>query len=466
MYSGAMVVVNNSDFSKFAAIAVFIAFAGFVHQPALKTLFNAAMTSISGFIIFPYNVFEEIRYSAGRYKPVGSILKVVKLAVIPVIFFVIFYSIYAYSNPVFNDYSVSFWSSITDWLQEILKDYPVLRFFYIFFGLILLMGILYNRNIKIFADIDRNFLDKLLRSSEFKTYSVLHPVKKKNILYTLFSYRFKFNTLKLEYKMGLTLIIMVNLLLLLLNIIDIKFTWFGFNSAEVDNLAYYVHNGTYLLIFSILLSMAILLYLFRKNQNFYMGGKFLKYGAYFWIFQNAIMAFSVALRNFYYIDYYYALSYKRIGVMVYLLLTLIGLATMFIKIHNRKTTFYLLKANSWAAIVVLLLISSFSWDKTIAEFNLSNPDKNKIDVEYLLRLSDDTLPVLDKHKDVIDKDYMKYSFIMGDYVNGLDVYNRRVKRFLNEQNNYSWLSWNLSDNNTMQYYKPLYDDGGNRKFDK
>jgi hypothetical protein len=55
---------------------------------------------------------------------------------------------------------------------------------------------------------------------------------------------------------------------------------------------------------------------------------------------------------------------------------------------------------------------------------------------------------------------------MGDYVNGLDVYNRRVKRFLNEQNNYSWLSWNLSDNNTMQYYKPLYDDGGNRKFDK
>jgi hypothetical protein len=467
LYSGAMLVVVNSVFSKLAVITISIAFVGFVHQRELKTLFNAVMTTLSGFIIFPYNIFEEIRYSAGRYRPVGSVLKIMKLTFIPIIFFVIFYSIYAYSNPVFNTYSVNFWSGITDWLYEVFADYPVLRFFYIFFGLILIMGILYNRNIKAFADIDKTFLDNLLRDSTFKTYSVITPSRKKSILYSMFSYRFKFNSLKLEYKMGLILVFMMNALLLLLNIIDIQFTWFGFDSSRVDNLAYYVHNGTYLLIFSILLSMAILLYLFRRNQNFYSGNRLLKFGAYMWIFQNAVMAFSVALRNLYYIDYYYALSYKRIGVIVYLLLTLVGLVTMFIKIQNKKTTFFLFKANSWALMIVLLLISSFSWDKTIAEFNLSNPNKEKIDVEYLLRLSDDTLPILDKHKSVLNRDYMGYhSFLMDDYENGLDEYNHRVKNFLIEQKNYTWLSFNLPDNSVKQYYQPMYDDNGNRKFDK
>jgi hypothetical protein len=122
--------------------------------------------------------------------------------------------------------------------------------------------------------------------------------------------------------MGLIFVFMMNALLVLLNIIDIQFTWIGFDPAQVDNLAYYVHNGTYLLIFSIVMSMLLLLYFFRGNQNFYTKNRFLKFGAYFWIVQNAFMALSVGLRNLYYIEYYYALSYKRIGVMIISILTI------------------------------------------------------------------------------------------------------------------------------------------------
>jgi hypothetical protein len=452
MYASAMVVVNNSGFSKFAAITVFAMFTGFVHQRELRTVFNAFMTTVASVIIFPYNIFAELKQSSGKYKPVRIMLKMTKLAFIPLIFFTIFYTIYAYSNPVFNSYSVSFWDTIGKYLYDIFKDYPVLRFFYIFLGLILIMGMLFNRNIHVFTDIDKNFLDSLNRDKFFKTYGVAHPAKKQNMLYTLLSYRFKMNTLKLEYKMGLTFIVMINLLLLILNIIDIKFTWLGFDSAMVDNLAYYVHNGTYLLIFSIVLSMAILLYFFRGNQNFYENNKLLKYGAYMWILQNAVMAISVGLRNLYYIDFYYALSYKRIGVIVYLLLTFIGLATMFIKINKKKTGYYLLKVNSAAAVIVLLLISSFSWDRVIAEFNLSNPDKSAVDVEYLLRLSDDVLQVLDKHQAVLDKEYYRSRWLFDTPSNGLDDYKERVMDFMDEQKNYSLLSWNLADHNTSQYY--------------
>lgn len=468
MYASAMVTVINSGFSKFAAIVTFAVFTGYAHQRELKSVFAAFLTTLSSVVIFPYNIIEELRQSSGKYKPVRVILRVIRLAVIPVLFIVIFYSIYAYSNPVFNSYSVSAWDSFAKYLQDFFINYPVLRFFYIFLGLILIMAMLFNRNIKVFSDIDKNFLDLLVRDKTYKTYAVAKPVVKANVLYTLFSYRFKMNTLKLEYKMGLIFIIMINLLLLTLNIIDIQFTWLGFNAQLVENLAYYVHNGTYMLIFSIVLSMGILLYFFRGNQNFYTKNNLLKYGAYFWIIQNAFMALSVGLRNLYYIDYYYALSYKRIGVIVYLLMVFIGLVTMFIKIHKHKTLYYLLKVNAVSAIIVLLLISSFSWDKTIAEFNLSNPNKDAIDIEYLLRLSDDTLPILDKHKQTLDREYLEYSFIFGDYNNGWDVYRERVESYTDELKNYSWLSWNMADYNTLKYYNenPLKNLPVERKYDK
>jgi hypothetical protein len=460
LYSSAMVVVNNSGFSVTAAFFSFAIFMGFIHQPKLKTVFSALLTSMADLIIFPYNVFIEIKYFAGRSKPVRLIFRLAAIMLIPAIVFTVFYSIYAYSNPVFYDYSVTFWDTIWKYIHEIFVNYPVLRFFYIFFGLILITGFIYNRNISAFAELDGSFLDFLKRDKFFKTHSRSKPTPKRHLLFEAVSYRFKPTTLKLETRIGIVLVVMTNALLLLLNYIDLNFTWLGFDTAKVDNLAYHVHNGTYLLIFSIMLSMAILLYFFRGSQNFFSGSKFLRYGAYLWIAQNAFMALSVVLRNLYYIEYYYALSYKRIGVMIFILLTLTGLVTMLLKISQKRTTYWLLKVNSTAAFCALLLMASFSWDKTIAEFNLSNPDKNKIDLEYLFRLSDDVLPVLDKNKDVINRPYLEYGFMFSDELNGLAVYKSKVNRFIREQQRYSWLSWNLPDSETMRYYS----DQGIEKF--
>lgn len=452
LYSLAMVIVNNSFYSKFSSIICFMMFTGYIHQPALKTAYNAVFTTVADFVIFPYNVYSELKYSSTKFKPVRTIFKFSRLAFIPVIFFVIFYAIYAYSNPVFNSYSVSFWDTIGKYLYDIFINYPLLRFFYLLFGLMIIMAFIYNRRIRIFSEVDNAYHDTLQRSKVFKVHSRTKPVVKSHLMYTLFSYRFKFNTLKLETKMGIVLLCMMNALLLLLNVIDIQVTWLGFNAGEVENLAYYVHEGTYYLIFSILLSMAILLVIFRGSQNYYSRNRLLKGLAYAWLVQNAFMAVSVALRNVYYIDFYYALSYKRIGVMIFILLTLFGLGTMFVKIYARKTTSFLFKVNSTAVVAVLLLMSTFSWDKTIAEFNLSNPDRSKIDIDYLLKLDDDALPVLDTHKDLLDKEYLQYSFIFSEYTNGLDEYKRKVHKFIAEQKGYTWLSWNLADRNTMEFY--------------
>lgn len=452
LYASSMVIFINSGYAKFAAFVCFMIFTGFVHQPLLKTVYNAILTTVSSFVIFPYNIYIELKYFASKFRAFKILLKFVKLAIIPLVFFVVFYAIYAYSNPVFNSYSVSFWDSIGKYLYDVFVNYPLLRFFYILLGLMLITAFIYNNKINVFTLIDNSYHETLKRDKRFKVHSRTFPVQKTHLMYTMFSYRFKFNSLKLETKMGIVLLVMMNALLILLNIIDIQVTWLGFDAANIDNIAYYVHEGTYYLIFSIMLSMAILLVIFRGSQNYLQSNKTLKILAYTWIVQNAFMASSVVLRNIYYIDHYFALSFKRIGVMIFIILTLTGLVTMIIKIHSKKTTFWLFKINSTAAIVMLLIMSSFSWDKVIAEFNLKNPVKESIDIDYLLRLDYDALPILDKHKDILDKEYLEYSFIFSEYGNGLEVYNTRVMRFLDEQENYSWLSWNLPDERTKQYY--------------
>ena len=88
--------------------------------------------------------------------------------------------------------------------------------------------------------------------------------------------------------------------MLTVNIIDIDWVWLNFEYEGEINLTQFVHEGTYLLILSILISMGIILYFFRKNLNFYPGKQKLQIITYIWIAQNAVLAVSVAARNKHY----------------------------------------------------------------------------------------------------------------------------------------------------------------------
>ena len=451
-YSSAMVLYINSGLSIFACIVSVIILTGFIHQPQLRSILSAFFTSMSSCVLFPYNVLEEIRLAKNKYKYVSKSLKIARIGVIPIVFFFVFYGIYAYANPIFNSYSNSFWDSINNFLKQILIDYPPERFLFILFGLFIATGVLFNRNIRVFLRIDLSYLNTLMRDNYRKLISRTdeHNETGKRVKGY---FRFKMTSLKTEYKIGVILLILVNFLLLILNIIDISFVWIGFDSSRVENLAYFVHEGTYYLIFSIVLSMAILLYFFRGNLNFYSKSKLLRYSAYFWILQNAVMAISVALRNYYYIEYYYALSYKRIGVFIFLALTFTGLVTMFIKIYGRKTAFYLVKVNSLAVFIVMLAMGSMNWDENIAKFNLSNPNKDSIDLDYLLNLSDASLPVLYQNKDIFKKTIWRDESFRDEYYVGLYRLEERIKLFSDKHQKYSWLSWNYSDMKVKEYFE-------------
>jgi hypothetical protein len=242
--------------------------------------------------------------------------------------------------------------------------------------------------------------------------------------------------------------------------------WFNF-SWEGQYLKQFVHEGTYLLILSILISIAIVLYYFRGNLNFYHGNKFLKRLCYLWILQNGILIISVAIRNFWYIQHF-ALAYKRIGVFIFLVLTLYGLYTVYKKVRHHKSAFYLYRSNAHSVFLILAVASLFNWDSIIAKYNFSHYQHSFVHLNFLATLPDKSLPYtvkplgelrtinkIQKEKFSFDEAYMTPE----DYYEKINI---RKEEFREAWEAKSILSWNLAE---YLAYRKLFgkEHPGNRK---
>lgn len=171
---------------------------------------------------------------------------------------------------------------------------------------------------------------------------------------------------------------------------------------------------------------------------------------YVWLIQNSILAVSVGIRNFWYI-HYFALAYKRIGVIIFLLATLYGIITVLIKIRKQKSTFYLLRTNALFMFVLLILSSGINWDQLIVRYNFQHAETAFLHLDYLATLSDQSLPELDKslaelqRLDIIQKGlfpFEKKYMTPGQYCYIIDD---RIRRFKTKWESQSILSWNLPD---------------------
>lgn len=190
---------------------------------------------------------------------------------------------------------------------------------------------------------------------------------------------------------GIVLLVLLNLLLLTVNVLDAVFIFGGKKLPSGVTYTEYVHQGVGLLILSIVMAMLIILYYFRGRLNFDGNAGALRNLALAWIAQNAFMLVSTMFRNDLYIDAY-GLTYKRIGVYVYLLLALIGLFTTGWKVIFRKTNVFLIRSNSWLFFAVLVLSCGVNWDKRIAVHNMQHT--RQFDGDYIASLSFRVYPEL------------------------------------------------------------------------
>lgn len=226
--------------------------------------------------------------------------------------------------------------------------------------------------------------------------------------------------LESEKQMGVVLLISLNILIILFLITD---AWYLFeiHKMTAPELSQQVHTGVNALIISNLLAIAIILYFFRGPLNFIEKNKILKIVTYIWILLNIIVIIVTAIKNTEYIISF-GLTYKRIGVLFFLLLTAIGLITTLFKVTKTKNLWYLFRKNTQIAFTIFIISSTINWDKTITFYNINNAEQ--LDLKYLVSLSDNN------------------AFLLKDYIekNELDDYkiNEKHRKYIRDLKNNSW----------------------------
>ncbi len=425
-----IIVWHNSAISKVVHLLSSFALVGFVQQRTLRFIGYAFLLYWRSLVEVPAKFianFSTVNTNSQRTK---NVFRFLKLAGIPFVVLLVFYAIYFLANPTFAQLSNRFWGQFINFFTW---DISFERVLFILSGVFFLGAVFWKSPYNRFAQKEEQHSDFLSRKRSTNT-----KVK----------YNFSMIALKNECQAGLLLMLSLNVLLFIVNVIDIRYVWFGFDDNNLQNLKSFVHEGTYLLIIAILLAMAVLLYFFRKNLNFLAQNTLLKKAAYFWIVQNAILAFSVAIRNSHYIDHH-GLAYKRIGVMIFLILVLVGLGTMYIKVKEKRSLYYLLHRNSWAVYITLVFTTFVNWDVFITRYNILTEVKSNIETPWLINnVSDKNLFLLLDYKNKLYelKSYPYYS------TKGVDAaLDRKKQQFEDIQKNYSWLSWNYADYRNKKY---------------
>ena len=333
-----------------------------------------------------------------------------KLVIIPLLITSLFFFMYRSSNALFDDF-----------IDRLNIDFISWRWIvFTFGGLILCYGFFYHHPIEAIANWERNSGDEI------------DPLNTKTI--TLFGKEISISDEEFSGKM---LFLLLNLLLLSVNLLDIRFLFIDHTLPKGVTYSQFVHQGTGMLIISILTAITIILFYFRGALNFSEKSKTIKLLACIWIVQNAFMIISTAFRNNMYVAEY-GLTYKRIGVYIYLLLSLIGLITTAIKILNHKTNMYLFRINGWLFYSVLLLSVFINWDRFITDYNIHKA--KQVQIDYVLQLSYSNLPQLFSiQEEEFEKDRsITYSFKEFER-------RRNAKRlyFLEHKEQLNWKSWYL-----------------------
>jgi hypothetical protein len=395
LFSGAMVAVYGSAAAALACLASLALLLGYVNQPHLKLLLYAGLTAVGSGVQAGLRVLGSLRPPTNARGGVRRSWFYGRLLLVPLVILGAFHVLFAVANPRYDALSSRLLEQLVDWLARLLPAISLPHLIFFSFGFLVTAGTLVVVPVYFFADHESHFGEFIRRQRDrVASLAVRRPDFRPRTLRML--------DLRKEYFAALAVFGMVNLLLLVVNLIDINWLWFGFVPKPGFDLTQFVHEGTYVLILSILLAMGIVLWFFRRNLNFYGPGlRGLRWGATVWVLQNAVLAVSVGLRNYYYINSC-GLAYKRIGVCFFLLLVFFGLVTVLLKIWQRRSAYSLVRLNSLAVYAVVLLLAAGNWEVWIARYNLQSQVR-KVDIGFLLDMPGRVLPTLVANRALLNR---------------------------------------------------------------
>ncbi len=379
--------------------------AGYWSAPALSPYVAAFNGGLSSSGVASAHFVSSLLNSGERLKSRKKWQRDLKNLIVPVGITVVFYFLYNTANPDFSLFTTNY---------TINSGYVVLTLL----GFLYIPAFVFPYSLNVMHEYDLKIPNSLKRiRSKFKG----------NIL-----------GLKWEYKQAIILFLLLNILIGIFLFIELKMLFTASQNQHASELSSQVHDNVSILIFSILCSILVILYYFRKNLNFYPVQNTLIRLSYAWIIQNMVLLLVTLSTNNTYV-FNYGLTYHRIGVYIWLFITAIGLISTLYKIAFKKSNAYLFRFNSWSLYFILILSFTIPWSTLITHYNLHYSQSK--DLIYLLSLEPYVIPELNAIQ--TDDPYFRKD---------LNVKIASFKKQYNRKPN-NWRSWNYSDWQLNEYLK-------------
>ncbi|WP_304343621.1 DUF4153 domain-containing protein [Chryseobacterium koreense] len=331
------------DFVSFLAVFVSAILLAFKSKSRdLKSLL-AMPVFVANLITFPYRFFKFEEWLPMRKSSV-NFQKLLSVVLIPAFFIIMFFAIYSAGSKHFAQFFTDFHFEFNFWEFFTLG---CLGFFIAFnYWNFKIDRYVFGWN----HDLKNDFLneDKNLKS----TYSFLD--------------------LDAERMSGVVSLFALNILLLVF-IITFNYEQFVEIPKSPNQLSEDTHNRVNAVIFSILMAIGMIMFYFKGSFNFDKNAKSLKILAKTWIVLNVVLVLSAFLKNAEYVISY-GLTYKRLGVYAFLILSVIGLILTFIKVQKQKTNAFLFNQMFWYFYGVILVCSFVNWGGIITSHNMERKD--------------------------------------------------------------------------------------------
>jgi len=424
---GFAVFYCNSNLSVFACILSLFIFSGksFNYKNSIILNLCFSIGSVAASIVFviidyinlkKHNVVSENKKNRKIYFGIF----------IALIIAIVFFALYQQANPLFKEFTKNIdlsWISIGWCLFTI-------------WGFLVMYGLVYYKEVKIFSEWDIRFNRTLENNTNTE-----QPKELSN------------NTV-----IALALFGLLNVMLVLVNALDLTNLLGSHELPKGVYLSDFVHNAVWSLVFSIIIAVGLIMWFFKGDLNFNKQSKTLKYLVYFWILQSAVMVISAMVRNSWYVAEY-QLTYLRIGVYVFLALSLVGLLFTFLKINKTKSAWYLVRQNFEAWFLILGLCSIVNWDKLISDYNISNAKSFKaIDKAYLVNLSNANLPDLTELFFGNKKDSLFNDSIDFQKQYEFKSLSSKIYDFILDKETETWQSFNLRDKVIIERMEQQFKD--------
>lgn len=191
---------------------------------------------------------------------------------------------------------------------------------------------------------------------------------------------YSFLDLDSERMSGVISFLSLNVLLIFF-IITFNYEQFYEVTKTPNQLSEETHERVGAVIGSIIMAILVIMFYFKSNFNFDPKAGLMKLLAKIWIVLNAVLVFSAMAKNTEYIINY-GMTYKRLVVYAFLILSLIGLILTFIKIQKQKKNAFLFNTMAWYFYGTLLVVSFINWGGIITSYNM---DRKDFDLDYHFR---------------------------------------------------------------------------------